>query len=181
VNAGTLADQQLFRHIPLAVALLRELALLVRPEAILTLAYEGGHPDHDACNFVAQQLSRELHVPVWEAPLYQRAGARMVVQQFIRESGEEQRVDVSDEELARKRTMWAAYGSQREVLANFDARVEVVRPMVEYDYVQPPHEGLLNYEAWGWPIRGTELCAAFAAYLQREREASPATASQRSA
>src|SRR5262245_48903182 len=41
-------DQQLFRVIPAARDVLRGTVKRHRPEAILTLAYEGGHPDHDA-------------------------------------------------------------------------------------------------------------------------------------
>jgi hypothetical protein len=37
--------------------------------------------------------------------------------------------------------------------------------MPEYDYARPPHEGVLNYEAWQWPMTGKQVCAAFETYL----------------
>ena len=45
----------------------------VRPEAIATLAYEGGHPDHDSCSVLGARLGERLAVPVWETALYRRA------------------------------------------------------------------------------------------------------------
>jgi len=37
----------------------------VRPQALLTLAYEGGHPDHDSCNFITSVIARERS-PSWQ-------------------------------------------------------------------------------------------------------------------
>jgi N-acetylglucosamine malate deacetylase 2 len=172
-------DQELFRRIPQAMECVLQVAARVRPDAVLTLAYEGGHPDHDACNFLGRQLASDLRVPVWEAPLYQRAGASMIVQRFISCSGGEVQVDISPEELARKKTMQAAYVSQSDVLKMFDPRQETLRPMAQYDYSRPPHDGPLNYEAWGWPIRGWELCDQFMQYLNGERERLPQVAEQK--
>jgi N-acetylglucosamine malate deacetylase 2 len=165
-------DQELFLSIDNAMRCLRNVAAHARSEAILTLAYEGGHPDHDTCNFLGRQLANELDVPVWEAPLYHRARSPEIkVQQFIATSGSEVRVTLTGEELACKRATFAAYESQRETLASFDPRVETVRPMVAYDYSRPPHEGALNYEAWGWSIRGWQICDQFRQYLNTEHEA----------
>jgi hypothetical protein len=72
-------------------------------------------------------------------------------------------VDASAEEVERKRRMIAAYASQAEMLAQFDAGVEWLRPMAAYDFSRPPHEGVLNYEAWLWPVTGAQLIAACAA------------------
>lgn len=167
---GVLADQELFRRIPLAMRDLRSVAQRIAPEAILTLAYEGGHPDHDVCNFLGRQLAEEIQIPVWEAPVYHRAGSdQMTFQQFLFPTGEEVQLEISGEELARKRTMQAAYVSQRDVLTTFQPDLEMVRPMADYDYVQPPHEGTLNYEAWGWPIRGWQLCDQFQQFLNGEK------------
>src|ERR1051326_6076354 len=44
-----LTDQWLFRNLRPAFAALREVAREMKPQALLTLAYEGGHPDHDSC------------------------------------------------------------------------------------------------------------------------------------
>jgi hypothetical protein len=48
--------------------------------------------------------------------------------------------------------------------------------MHDYDFARAPHAGVLNYEAWQWPIKGADLCRAFSGFLQyktqpaRERE-----------
>src|SRR6266568_1251102 len=46
---GAFADQELFRSLETASEAIRQLIEQYRPDALLTLAYEGGHPDHDAC------------------------------------------------------------------------------------------------------------------------------------
>jgi LmbE family N-acetylglucosaminyl deacetylase len=65
-------DQRLFLNLAAAYGRLEALAARVRPEAIATLAYEGGHPDHDSCSLLGARLGERLAVPVWEAPLYSR-------------------------------------------------------------------------------------------------------------
>ena len=51
---------------------LAKVAERVRPEAIATLAYEGGHPDHDCCSVLGARLGERLGVPVWETAVYSR-------------------------------------------------------------------------------------------------------------
>src|SRR4051812_27248634 len=48
-----IVDQELFLHLPAAYDALTRLLDAEMPEAILSHAYEGGHPDHDACCFLA--------------------------------------------------------------------------------------------------------------------------------
>jgi LmbE family N-acetylglucosaminyl deacetylase len=70
---GRLEDQRLFLHLAAAYGLLEKVAERARPQAIATLAYEGGHPDHDSCSVLGARLGGRLGVPVWEAALYSRA------------------------------------------------------------------------------------------------------------
>ncbi len=67
-----LEDQRLFLNLAAAYARLEKLVERVRPEAIATLAYEGGHPDHDSCSVLGARLGAQFGVKVWEAPLYSR-------------------------------------------------------------------------------------------------------------
>jgi N-acetylglucosamine malate deacetylase 2 len=164
---GQLVDQELYRSLPLAYRLLSEIIATKNPTALLTLAYEGGHPDHDSCNFLTSQLSSETGIPAYEAPLYHRAGWTgeginlRGLQRFIIESANEIDVAPTQIELQRKRAMCEQYPSQGDFLGFFDIGREVVRPMALYDYSRPPHEGTLNYEAWRWRMRGGDVCAAF--------------------
>jgi LmbE family N-acetylglucosaminyl deacetylase len=164
------ADQELFLNLDQAFELLSAMVRRQRPEALLTLAYEGGHPDHDACSFLGSVLAREFSLACWEVPLYHRAvSGEVVYQEFIHRSGNEVPVEITPEELDLKRAMFAAYASQRDVLKSFDPEVETVRPQPSYDYSQPPHPGMLNYEAWQWRMTGPQVCSSFARFLQDHR------------
>ncbi len=67
-----LEDQRLFLNLAAAYELVAKVAERVRPEAIATLAYEGGHPDHDCCSLLGARLGARLGVPVWETAVYAR-------------------------------------------------------------------------------------------------------------
>jgi LmbE family N-acetylglucosaminyl deacetylase len=167
LNGGAFIDQELFRSFPRAYEELLAIARRHQATALLTLAYEGGHPDHDACSALAFAAGRELALPVWEAPLYHAAAGTPARQQFLAAAGTEQSLQLTSAELERKRTMWAAYSSQAITLQDFDPQRELVRMQPAYDYSQPPHLGALNYEAWQWPMKGNEVSAALAAFLHK--------------
>ena len=73
LGESRLEDQRLFLHLAAAYELVAKAAERVRPEAIATLAYEGGHPDHDSCSALGARLGERLSVPVWETAVYSRA------------------------------------------------------------------------------------------------------------
>ena len=161
------ADQELFRNLEHAQPWLARLIDELHPEALLATAFEGGHPDHDACSLLACIAGRRHSLPVWEFPLYHRSVDGAVVNQQFRELKDNEIViQPTDTEWDKKLHMFSAYGSQREVLQHFLAETERVRPLAEYDYTAPPHPGVLNYEAWQWGITGSELAAAFAAHMK---------------
>lgn len=163
LKENPIADQELFLNLNSAYHALCMLLKQEEPEAILTLAYEGGHPDHDACCFLGFVAGREFGLPVWEVPLYHREAGEIVRQKFI--AGDSIRVTPAAEELKRKLAMFAAYESQKHVVSEFDPTFEIVRIMHAYDFRQPPHAGELNYEAWQWPMKGSGLCHAFSLFL----------------
>jgi hypothetical protein len=106
-------------------------------------------------------------------PLYfRRTDGAALCQQFRLLNGTEVALQPTEQEQKTKREMLAAYASQGEVLKQFSAATEWFRPQAVYDYSQPPHTGVLNYEAWGWPIKGSEVSAAFASFLQSAELAS---------
>jgi LmbE family N-acetylglucosaminyl deacetylase len=161
-----LVDQEVFRNLHTAYDLLSELVRRRMVQALLTLAYEGGHPDHDSCSFLAAQLGREFNIPVWEAPLYHRLPeGGGVFQGFIGDASQAVDVKASAAEQAAKREMCLAYPSQGDFLTHFDVSKELVRPQPAYDYTKPPHEGKTNYEFWQWSMTAREVCAAFAEFL----------------
>lgn len=155
-------DQDLFLYIPQALESISEIVTHLQPEALLTLAYEGGHPDHDTCAFLSWWTARELVLPSWEMPLYHRAaGDEIVFQQFIMPEGNEALFDATPEEVKRKRAMLDQYVSQGDLISKFNPAVERFRPQAAYNFSRPPHPGRLNYEAWQWPVTGSQLVQAF--------------------
>lgn len=161
-----IVDQQLFRRLPEAIAGALQVVSRVRPKAVLTLAYEGTHPDHDSCNFITSVIARKQSLPAWEMPVYRLFHKQdLKFQSFMPKPQPMISLHPTAEEIARKRQVLAAYASQGDFLIRFDSVQENFRPLAEYDYARPPHESVLNYEAWQWSMTGKEVCAAFEAYL----------------
>ena len=159
-------DQELYLAIPDALRALESVLDRHRPEALLTLAYEGGHPDHDTCNFLASLIARRRRLLVFEMALYHRSADGLSVHlEFHSPSDSEITVEPTPEELERKHRMLAAYESQHLSPQFFTTDVERFRPLATYDYMRPPHPGKLNYEVWQWPMTGSDLVRAFAPHL----------------
>ena len=156
-------DQELYRHLPEALRQLLHLSADLRPDALLTHAYEGGHPDHDCCAFLSAAAGKLVRLPVWEMPLYWRGKDQIVRQQPLSVPGASEAIAVvpSKSEMSRKKRMAASHRSQRHVIGEFSLGVEYVRPQPDYDFTRPPHPGPVNYESWGWSVRAADLCSAF--------------------
>lgn len=164
-NHAPFHDQELYRSLTSAITALEDLAGRLKPDALVTPAYEGGHPDHDACSFLANVIADNLSIPVWEMPLYHRSpDGALVHQEFRIPVGGEILLRPSQSELLLRDQMLSKYISQPDASKFVSALVERFRPQPGYDYSRPPHPGALNYEFWGWPVTGFELCAAFESY-----------------
>ena len=101
-----LIDQELFRNLRTAYELLADVVARRMTTTILTLAYEGGHPDHDSCSLLAAQLAHLASLPCWEAPLYHRnADGSEVFQAFLGPDGDAIDVSPTEGELESKREM----------------------------------------------------------------------------
>jgi LmbE family N-acetylglucosaminyl deacetylase len=131
--------------------------------AIVTHAYEGGHPDHDAVAVAAHAacalLRREGARPpsLVEMPLYHAAGGDLVLQDFVGGSGLTR--PLTPEERERKARMLAAHASQHAVLAPFTTEHERFRLAPAHDFLRPPHEGPLHYESQPWRWTGAAFRA----------------------
>lgn len=163
---GGIADQELFRNVSPAIQEVQKLAAEVRADCILTMAYEGGHPDHDAACFITTMVGRSTGIPAWETPLYHRAAdGSPAVQTFPSLTTFEVELQIEGEALAGKNRMFAAYKSQNLVLEHFRPDRETFRPMYSYDFTRPPLPWKLNYELWEWKMTGRDVSSAFAEYL----------------
>jgi N-acetylglucosamine malate deacetylase 2 len=144
----------------------------VRPQIVITHAYEGGHPDHDSAAVVARITTWSLENPplVLEMTSYHARDGRCLTGEFL---NSDPRSELSFELLSadreRKRLMMDAYASQRLVLENFSIDYERLRFAPEYNFSEPPHSGKLWYECMGWPMTGArwrELATSALAGLQ---------------
>lgn len=161
-GGGSFCDQQLYRALPELFHGVEEMIRRYSPQAIIVPAYEGGHPDHDACSFIGWLVRRRLNLPVWEVPLYHRSSAGVLVcQEFLEWRGTEMMFTLTPTELQTRASMVACYGSQCDLADYVTASVQYLRPQYDYDYSQPPHDGILNYEAWQWPISPSDVCHKF--------------------
>jgi LmbE family N-acetylglucosaminyl deacetylase len=145
----------------------------IRPEWIVTHAYEGGHPDHDSAAFVAAMALHLLeqhqsgHPTLLEMTSYHADNRRLGSGSFLAGQDQGWPVWLNSEELSRKREMLACYSSQTKVLREFPLEPERLRRAPEYDFTQPPHPGKLWYEHMGWEMRGAQWCKLARQAMQR--------------
>lgn len=152
----------------------RRLAELFRRERIatvLTHAYEGGHPDHDATAFAVHVADRLLArsgrgLSILEMPLYRLGPEGMLAQSFAVPGERTVTSALAAAEKARKLSMMRAHATQQAVLAAFDAESEQFRPAPRYDFTVLPNKGALLYADRDWGMTGEEwqrsACAALA-------------------
>lgn len=135
----------------------------LRPGVVLTLAYEGGHPDHDAAAFAvhaAVELLGDNGPEILEMPLYHARpgttrGDDLIKQDFLPPLGGAIRQPLSSSEQDLKRRMCDCFATQRHILAWFLPPVhETFRRAPVYDFTRPPHAGALQYELWSFPVTG---------------------------
>ena len=123
-------------------------------EVVLTHAYEGGHPDHDASACAAHLAAQRFRLPVLEFAGYHAGpGGGMRVQHFL-PGPPETRIALDPEASRRKQAMLDCFATQADILGQFGASVERFRLAPAYDFTAAPHEGPLNYENWGWEMTG---------------------------
>ncbi|HKI01901.1 MAG TPA: PIG-L family deacetylase [Thermoanaerobaculia bacterium] len=150
--------------------LAREIAAVVRdirPEVVLTHAYEGGHPDHDATAFAVHAASELLRAEGLEPParlemaLYHATPCaippRLLCHEFLPavSSSDPVRLALAPEEQALKQKMLSCFITQGATLAWFHPfRAETFRRAPAYDFTRAPHAGPLQYEIWGFALTG---------------------------
>ena len=137
----------------------RLMPLLADRDLVLTHAYEGGHPDHDATAFAVWAavtlLARASDAPaIVELPFY-RAGpdGEWIRQSFANPEGVVV-LALTPAEQAVKRAMLDAHASQRDTLREFALTPELYRSPSEPDFTVLPNGGALLYERYGWGLTG---------------------------
>jgi N-acetylglucosamine malate deacetylase 2 len=157
-----IADQEAsFRLVEAAAALSANFRAL-RPEVVMTHAYEGGHPDHDATAFAAHaacalaERHGETAPAIIEMTGYHMGTGEPARCEFLHRPGVPVTTLVLDDHArACKRRLVDCFSSQRRTLADFPIDVERFRPAPVYDFTRPPHAGRLFYEHFDWGVDGT--------------------------
>ena len=133
----------------------------LRPDLLITHAYEGGHPDHDATALAVHIMRRLLKSQsvrppeVIEMASYHGANGGIVTHAFLpRENCPALTMELSPDQQMLKQRMMDCHASQQHVLAQFGLRREAFRIAPTYDFSQPPHAGPLWYEHFDWGMTG---------------------------
>lgn len=136
-------------------------------DAVVTHPYENGHPDHDsAAVAVALACERlgDLAPGQFEFASYHLGKAGRVFGAFW-PGGEELVLNLSPQELGRKRNALAAYSSQTAILAEFPLTPERYRRAPDYDFTAPAAPGRALYDEFGWDITSERWRARLAGLL----------------
>jgi N-acetylglucosamine malate deacetylase 2 len=154
-------DQEGGSHLAEIARKLRLVFRELRPDFVVTHAYEGGHPDHDAtafaCHAARRLCLRDEFSPglliefasyhIWDDVRvtgdFLPNGPRAVLA-FYLAAGEQ----------VFKRKLMSCFRTQQHVLTGFGVEHEKFRIAPEYDFTRPPHEGLLHYERHSWGMNG---------------------------
>jgi LmbE family N-acetylglucosaminyl deacetylase len=151
-------DQNLWLHLPRLVARLESLIRRFSPKLVLSPAYEGGHPDHDAAAFAVAAVRRQAKMAFrhLEYRLYHAGPDDAVAADSFLPSATNaiQVIWLTAAERKLKSRMLAAFASQRGFLEWFPIANEQFREAPRYDFTRPPHAGRLLYESWGWKVTG---------------------------
>lgn len=137
-------------------AIARRLAPLVEgADVVLTHAYEGGHPDHDATAWAVHAAVRPrggAGPALVEMPFYRAGPEGWLRQDFSPEPGAGPTVTLvpTDAERDLKARMLAAHASQAGILADFPPGPERFRLAPPHRFDAPPNGGSVLYDRHPW-------------------------------
>ena len=170
-------DQTAVFHLAEMVAALQE--PLAGAALVLTHAYEGGHPDHDACAFAVQLACERLAAEGRPAPVrlefaeyHKDAAGRLAFGFWPDPASPAVSPEAGPELVARKAAAMARHRSQGRITTWFDPAAEVYRAAPVYDFTGPPPSGAAIYDDWGWAITSARWRTVAAAALAELRTAS---------
>jgi len=166
-------DQRVAFHIAETARALGRIFVERNPDLIVTHAFEGGHPDHDATAMAVHLAWRTLKesMPLYEMTGYHNATGKDVYGGFIpRSETDAICIVLSPEAQARKKAMLAAFASQKSVVRRYPLDSESFRPAPYYEFSAAPHAGTMFYEkhrlamTWQkWCVLADQASHAFAA------------------
>jgi LmbE family N-acetylglucosaminyl deacetylase len=164
VHLLRLPDLGLVREMDRAADTVTRLLHDVQPEIVFCNAFEGGHPDHDAVNFLTYEgcLRSNVQARLYEFPLYSGAGRRVhfrwLINSFPKDDSAVLRTNLSESAYRCRIRVLQSYPSQWMFmfplrLASSRSRMRTIGEPYrscppERDHTIPPHPGQLNYERW---------------------------------
>jgi LmbE family N-acetylglucosaminyl deacetylase len=149
-------DQQAALNLPFIMGKLHRLFSKNEIRLVVTLAYEGGHPDHDATAFCVHQAAHRCAHPVsiLEMPLYRAGDNGPANQSFAPGDGEPIVLELTPAGHVVKRRMVECYRTQKNVVAGFSLDTEQFRIAPEYDFRLLPNGGDVLYDREHWGVNG---------------------------
>lgn len=136
-----LPDGSLIEHVRALASALA--AWLPETALMITHAFEGGHPDHDACALAAQlacanEAARSgRRVSRLEFAVYSRGDGKLRTNCFAADTAPAATVlRLSSEEKMLKQRALAAFVSQRRVVERFPLDAEAIRSAPEHDFAR---------------------------------------------
>ena len=136
-------------------------AAIAGSAAVITHAYEGGHPDHDACALAVQLACSRIAAAGGAAPLrlefggYHSRGGTLAVNCFWpHDRSEERVVSLSWRERRRKVKAMREFRTQSFIMRAFPPQLESYREAPSYDFFAAPPPGEWFYDRYDWPLKG---------------------------
>ena len=128
-------------------------------DIVVTHAYEGGHPDHDATAFATHAALRLMRQNGFKPPVIFEMGLhpsedfKAKVPDFLPGTERETTTLLLDERAKElKQRMFACFETQRESLEASAIGPEKFRQPIAYDFSAPPQDGKLHYEKFEWAL-----------------------------
>lgn len=154
-------DQDASKAMPAIARSLAQLFAQHGTQVVITHAYEGGHPDHDATALAVHAAAPGRVIEF--AGYHAGPDGSFIAGEFLPGLPATD-ILLDDGEQALKRALFDCFPTQARILAEFGTTAERFRP-ARPDFGAPPHPGTLNYEHWGWGMTGERWRALAAAAL----------------
>lgn len=145
-------DQEAYQHLDEIISDLSGIAQKIRPDEIMSHAYEGGHIDHDVVSFVSTQVAAEIGIVHYEFPDSNMVGGQTRINEFLPDNRSPvQYTPYTDELFSLKMKLYNMYPSQKKStsysMLYLDKRKmrkkgEPFRVAPAYDYSRPAAEEL---------------------------------------
>lgn len=151
-------DKQLYNNLQDAVRIVAETVRVRQSTALITHAFEGGHPDHDCCSFIANRVAMKADLPVWEFPEYS-GPPRNLVQCFAdADPSEVAFIRPRPGQVAMKQQLFRCYRSQKNVLSMFDPqRPELFRRQPSQNYYAPTWSTYFSNPGYSSDVVGAQF------------------------